>query len=177
MLPPPWGKLCPKHGFPWGIQGNPGATRERATQAVTRIEWRRGRDSNSRCRFQHNCLAGSPVQPLQHLSVESGGTGDSFYETAAQGSIEGPESTRIVVSSSSRKVSSCSFSIIAGSPREVRTLAPPALPPTVAPIAAPLFPPKTAPRRAPRPAATPTVLASFFLLLAASIVILLVASS
>ncbi len=31
--------------------------------------WRRGGDSNPRCRFQHNCLAGSPVQPLQHLSV------------------------------------------------------------------------------------------------------------
>ena len=30
--------------------------------------WRRGGDSNPRCRFQHNCLAGSPVQPLQHLS-------------------------------------------------------------------------------------------------------------
>ncbi len=32
-------------------------------------KWRRERDSNPRYRFQYNCLAGSPVQPLQHLSA------------------------------------------------------------------------------------------------------------
>src|SRR5580700_4747653 len=32
--------------------------------------WRRGGDSNPRSRFcQDNCLAGSPVRPLQHLSA------------------------------------------------------------------------------------------------------------
>jgi hypothetical protein len=35
--------------------------------------WRRGGDSNPRYRFcQYNCLAGSPVRPLQHLSAVSG---------------------------------------------------------------------------------------------------------
>ncbi len=31
--------------------------------------WRRGRDSNPRYTYAHNCLAGSPLQPLGHLSV------------------------------------------------------------------------------------------------------------
>ena len=31
--------------------------------------WRRERDSNPRYRNRYNCLAGSPVQPLQHLSI------------------------------------------------------------------------------------------------------------
>ncbi len=38
------------------------------SQMGSKKSWRRGGDSNPRCRFQHNCLAGSPVQPLQHLS-------------------------------------------------------------------------------------------------------------
>ena len=29
---------------------------------------RRGRDSNPRCSYPHNSLAGSPIQPLSHLS-------------------------------------------------------------------------------------------------------------
>lgn len=29
---------------------------------------RRRRDSNPRCRYQHNSLAGSPIRPLSHLS-------------------------------------------------------------------------------------------------------------
>src|SRR5262249_53859194 len=34
------------------------------------FSWRRGGDSNPRHRFcQCNCLAGSPVRPLQHLSA------------------------------------------------------------------------------------------------------------
>src|ERR1700728_1459429 len=34
------------------------------------VKWRRGGDSNPRSRFcQDNCLAGSPVRPLQHLSA------------------------------------------------------------------------------------------------------------
>ena len=32
------------------------------------IDWRRGRDSNPRYGSPYNCLAGSPVQPLRHLS-------------------------------------------------------------------------------------------------------------
>ena len=36
-----------------------------------RFIWRRGGDSNPRSRFcRDNCLAGSPVRPLQHLSAE-----------------------------------------------------------------------------------------------------------
>src|ERR1700680_4679310 len=40
--------------------------------------WRRGRDSNPRSGFTpDNCLAGSPVRPLQHLSVALDGRGYS----------------------------------------------------------------------------------------------------
>ncbi len=38
---------------------------------------RRGRDSNPRFRCQNNCLAGSPIQPLSHLSVKECRGGDS----------------------------------------------------------------------------------------------------
>ena len=34
--------------------------------------WRRGRDSNPRYGSPYNCLAGSPVRPLRHLSVGVG---------------------------------------------------------------------------------------------------------
>ena len=36
---------------------------------------RRGRDSNPGCRFRHNCLAGSCLQPLGHLSGRQFGVG------------------------------------------------------------------------------------------------------
>ena len=44
---------------------------EKSTKAVTRIKWRRGRDSSSRCRFQHSCLAGSLSPPSRSRNTLS----------------------------------------------------------------------------------------------------------
>ncbi len=36
---------------------------------LSRQVWRRGWDSNPRCRCQHSCSPGTPIRPLSHLSV------------------------------------------------------------------------------------------------------------
>ncbi len=59
------GRIC---GSVWGRRKS---ARQKTTAVVDVLSfgWRRGGDSNPRHRFcQCNCLAGSPVRPLQHLS-------------------------------------------------------------------------------------------------------------
>ncbi len=58
---------------------------------------RRGRDSNPRSRCQDNCLAGSPIQPLSHLSIM-----EFIFKTICRGGESNPYSLSATSTSSLR---------------------------------------------------------------------------
>jgi hypothetical protein len=56
-------------------------------------KWRRGRDSNPGWSYPHNCLAGSCLQPLGHLSLENNfmhEVGDTYFDHGGERGIRTP---------------------------------------------------------------------------------------